>query len=219
MNRVVRFEAWSDYLCPWCWNASRRLERLADEYRHRIEIVWRSYLLRPRARPGRDPERFRRYTESWLGPAAEADAGPFRVWASDDPPPTHSLPAHCVAKAAARSGPDALGRIHDPLMAAYFSESRDISSWDVLREIWEARALPRADFDWARSPEAEALVLADHEAGRALGVTGVPAIRRIDNEAVIVGAQPEEVYRRWIERSLERGEGLVAAAILEGPPG
>ena len=41
------------------------------------------------------------------------------------------------------------------------------------------------------------------------GARPIPsAIRRIDNDAVIVGAHPEALYRRWIERSLDRGEGL-----------
>lgn len=209
MAGVVRFEAWSDYLCPWCWNASRRLERLADEYAGRIEIVWRSYLLRPRAGRARDPEKFRRYTEGWRIPGADADAGTFRPWSSAAPPPTHSVPAHRVAKAAARLGPEAFRAMHARLMSAYFTENRDISSLDELRGLWAEQGFPVAAFDVALGDDVEAEILADHEAARILGANGVPAIRRVDNEAVIVGAHPEALYRRWIERSLERGEGVV----------
>ena len=90
MAQVVQFIAWSDYLCPWCWNASRRLEKLALEYRVQIDIEWRSYLLRPVANPNRDVEKFRRYTEKWLVPGADPDAGDFRVWDSPESPPTQS---------------------------------------------------------------------------------------------------------------------------------
>ena len=88
MPELVRFYAWSDYLCPWCWNASRRLERLADEYEGQIEIVWKAYLLRPVERRGRDVEKFRRYTEGWSGPGADPDAGEFNAWSSDESPPS-----------------------------------------------------------------------------------------------------------------------------------
>lgn len=209
MSRVVRFIAYSDYLCPWCWNASRRLFKLADEYEGRIEILWRAYLLRPRAKTGRDPEKFRRYTRSWAVPGAEEDAGDFREWSSGESPPTHSVPAHRVAKAAARVGPGAFGSIHERLMVAYFSENRDISNFDVLRDLWQQEGLAPEAFEQAHLEEIEQEILREHEEARAWGASGVPAIRRIDNEAVIVGAHPEALYRRWIERSLERGEGLV----------
>ncbi|MCP4903939.1 MAG: hypothetical protein GY910_03080 [bacterium] len=211
MPRIVRFIAYSDYLCPWCWNASRRIGRLEEEYRGRIEVLWRSYLLRPDEKGSRDPEKFRRYTQSWAGAGAEADAGEFRVWSSQDPPPTHSLPAHRVAKAAARVGSDAFRRVHDRLMVAYFTENRDISSFDVLLELWLEQGLAAADFEVAHLDEIEAQVLYEHDQAREWGANGVPAIRRADNDAVIVGAHPEELYRRWIDRSLERGEGLVEA--------
>lgn len=209
MNEAVRFIAWSDYLCPWCWNASRTLWKLVDEYRGRVEIEWKSYLLRPVAQGRRDPERFRAYTEKWRVPAAEPGAGPFRVWSTQAPPPTHSVPAHRVAKAAARVGPAAFRAVHESLMTAYFNRNRDISSESVLQDLWAGAGLPEAAFAVSREPEIEALVLREHAEGREQGATGVPAIRRIDNEAVIVGAHPEALYRRWIDRSLERGDGVV----------
>lgn len=202
MAEVVQFIAYSDYLCPWCWNASRRLERLADEYRGRIAIEWRSYLLRPIEKPGRDLERFRKYTESWMRPGADSDAGPFRIWSSDEGPPTHSLPAHRVAKAAARVSAEAFRKMHNRLLTAYFAENRDISSVAVLRSLWDGEGFPGDAFEVAHSEEIRSLIFREFEEARALGATGVPALRRADNEAVIVGAHPESLYRRWIERSL-----------------
>jgi len=198
----VRFIAYSDYLCPWCWNASRRLERLTEEFEGRIEIEWRSYLLRPDETVGRDLDRFRKYTESWMRPGAESDAGPFRVWSTQEGPPTHSVPPHRVAKAAARVSRAAFRSMHSRLMTAYFAENRDISSFGVLRSIWDDEGLPGDAFEFAHSDEIESLVFREFEEARLLGVTGVPAMRRADNEAVIVGAHPESLYRRWIERSL-----------------
>lgn len=202
---MIRFIAYSDYLCPWCWNASRRLKQLESEYAGRIELEWRSYLLRPEKRAGRDLERFRRYTESWQVPASEPDAGAFRTWATDAPPPTHSVPPHCVAKAAARVSDEAFRAIHDRLLEAYFAENRDISDYGVLRELWDELGLPPEAFEIAREPEIEAQVHREFAEARDLGATGVPGLRRADNEIIIVGAQPEAIYRRWIEKSLADG--------------
>ncbi len=199
---LVRFIAYSDYLCPWCWNASRRLEGLVAEYEGRVEIEWRSYLLRPEKKVGRDLDRFRQYTESWMRPGAEPDAGAFRVWSSMEGPPTHSLPPHQVAKAAARVSATAFRRIHDRLMTAYFADNRDISNFDVLRSIWREEELPEEAFEASHLDEIRTQIFAEFEEARQLGATGVPALRRADNEAVIVGAHPEALYRRWIEKSL-----------------
>jgi predicted DsbA family dithiol-disulfide isomerase len=204
---MIRFAAYSDYLCPWCWNASRRLMHLADEFEGRIEIAWKSYLLRPVAKPkpNPDPERFRRYTESWLRPAAEDDAGEFRIWSNAVPPVSHSLPAHCAAKAAARFGSAAFRTMHEGLMSAYFHDNRDISDFDLLEGLWLEVGLPRVGFSWARTAEAVAAVQDDFAEALRLGATGVPGLRRCDNEVVIVGAQPIDVIRRWFEKSLAQG--------------
>jgi predicted DsbA family dithiol-disulfide isomerase len=199
---VVRFIAYSDYLCPWCWNSARRLDRLVTEYDGRVEVEWRSYLLRPQKKLNRDLARFREYTKSWLRPGAEPDAGAFRVWSSMEGPPTHSVPPHQVAKAAARVSPEAFRKIHEHLMTAYFSENRDISSFEVLRSIWDAENLPSDAFEVSHCEEVRSLIFHEFEEARALGATGVPALRRSDNQAVVVGAHPEALYRRWIEKSL-----------------
>lgn len=199
---MVRFIAYSDYLCPWCWNASRRLRRLEDEFEGRIEIEWRSYLLRPVAKTNRDRDRFRTYTESWMRPAAEEDSGPFRIWSSDAPPPTHSVPPHHAAKAALRVSREAFTAMHDRLMTAYFAENRDISDFDELALLWRELQLPDDAFAPVGSEELDREVWADFDGARALGATGVPGLMRTDNEIIIVGAQPEAVYRRWFEKSL-----------------
>lgn len=199
---VVRFIAYSDYLCPWCWNGARRLDRLVEEYRGRVEVEWRSYLLRPHEKKNRDLARFKKYTETWLRPGAEPDAGAFRVWSSNEGPPTHSVPAHQVAKAAASVSPEAFRKIHARLMTAYFAENRDISSFSVLRSLWDAENLPSEAFEVSHSDEIRELIFSEFEEARELGATGVPALRRSDNQAVVVGAHPESLYRRWIEKSL-----------------
>ncbi len=210
----VRLIAWSDYLCPWCANASVRLHRVADEFPE-IEIEWRSYLLRPAARPPATSEleaaeqlaKFRDYARSWSRPAQEPDAAEFRLWEGAASPPTHSLPAQVVAKAAARLGPGEFRALHERLMRAYFEENRDISEPAELRSLWRELGLASEAYAAPDDPELVAAVGRDHNEALELGATGVPAVMRVGNDALVVGAQPLETYRRWVERSLRNAGG------------
>jgi predicted DsbA family dithiol-disulfide isomerase len=205
---ALRLVVWSDYLCPWCYNATVRLERLAEEFGASLEIEWRAYLLRPRPRAAGgddgDEERLRfvRYTRSWLRPAAEPDAGRFRVWESAEPPPSHSVPAQLAAKAARRHSPGAFAALHPRLLRAYFEENRDISARDTLAAVWGEAGLPGAAFAAIDDPALLRETLAEHADALEQGVTGVPAAKLVGQDALLLGALPLETYRRWISRNL-----------------
>ena len=199
----VHLEVWSDYLCPWCNVASVRMHKLLDEFGPDLSLTWRSFLLRPAPEPHRDLEKFRRYTESWQRAAAEEPAAEFRVWSSDEGPPTHSVPAHLVAKAAATFGPAEFERMHRALLHAYFVENRDISRAPTLAALWREVGLPEAELVRVTDPELLKLVGEEHNQAIEMGVGGVPAVRLEGNDVAISGAQPIEIYRRWIRRALE----------------
>jgi predicted DsbA family dithiol-disulfide isomerase len=198
----VRFVVYSDYLCPWCYNASVRLHRLRDEFAGRVELEWRSFLLRPEPSPDRDLEKFREYTRSWMRPGGEEDGGSFRVWESDEGPPSHSVPPHLVAKAAARVSAEAFDRMHDRLLRAYFRENRDISRPETLRALWKELELPDEALARADDPDVLRQVIQEHNEALECGASGVPAVRLASNDAVITGAQPYALYKRWAERAL-----------------
>ena len=201
MSRVT-LEVWSDYLCPWCNVAATRLHLLEDEFGDDLELRWKSYLLRPQPEPGRDLEKFRRYTESWRRAAEEEPRAEFRVWASDEGPPSHSVPAHLVAKAAAALGPAEFQRVHRALLHAYFAENRDVSNARTLWALWAECGLPEAALERVTDPALMRAVAEEHNLAVELGVGGVPAVRMVGNDVAITGAQPLEIYRRWVRRAL-----------------
>jgi predicted DsbA family dithiol-disulfide isomerase len=200
VSRPVQLVVYSDYLCPWCYLAEHRLERLRAELGDALSLEWRSFLLRPRPEPGRDLEKFMRYTQSWLRPAAEEDAPVFRVWESTEGPPSHSVPPHLAAKAAATLGPEAFAALHPRLLRAYFEQSRDVSSADVLRAVWTEAGLPDAEFARCFETRFVEQTLREHNEAVSLGITGVPAVRVAGTDAFVLGAQPLATYRRWVER-------------------
>jgi predicted DsbA family dithiol-disulfide isomerase len=179
-----------------------RLRRLERELDGRIEIVWKSYLLRPTPDGSRDMEKFRAYTQGWARPAAEPDAGTFRPWQTDAPPPSHSLLPQLVARAAAALDRAAFDSMHERLFHAYFAENLDITDGTTLRTLWRNLGLPDERFELCDDPAVRDAVLADHREAIELGIHGVPAVRIEPNLVATVGAQSLDQYRRWFLKQL-----------------
>jgi predicted DsbA family dithiol-disulfide isomerase len=180
-----------------------RLRRLQQEFGEHLHIDWRSFLLRPRPDPNRTLEKFRAYTHSWLRPASDPDGGTFRVWATDAGPPSYSVPPHLAAKAAASLGPGAFDRIHERLLHAYFAENRDITDLETLRAVWNEAGLPEAEFERVADESLLRKTADEHNEAIEYGVTGVPAVRMEGRDGLVMGAQPLELYQRWVKRALE----------------
>jgi predicted DsbA family dithiol-disulfide isomerase len=179
-----------------------RLRRLEDEMGDRVRVSYRSFLLRPQPDPTRTLDRFRDYTRSWLRPAADPDGGTFRVWSTDVGPPSHSVPPHLVAKAAATLGHDAFRAIDERLFHAYFAENRDVTDPDTLRAVWREAALPDEAFARSADPALVRRVIEEHNDAVERGITGVPTVVMEGREGAVVGARPYADYRRWVERAL-----------------
>lgn len=161
---------------------------------------WKSFLLRP-APQRRDPEEFRAYTKSWLRPAEMEPAARFRVWATDDPPPSHSVPSSVAGKVAASFGPECFDRFHHAVLEAYFAGNRDISDRDVLVAVAIEAGLDGAAFGdrmTAQGDGFEQQVFADHTRALELGINAVPSVVVADRY-LVPGAVETALYRRIIE--------------------
>ena len=80
-------------------------------------------------------------------PASQPDAADFRVWSTDEAPPSHSVPPNVAVKAAAAQGEAAFARYHMALMRAYFYENRNVTDPATIREVAAACALDMARFE------------------------------------------------------------------------
>lgn len=183
-----------------------RLEKIVEEFGPSCAIEWKAFLLRPYPEP-RTLEEFKKYTEKWMRPAADEDAGRFTVWSTEEPPPSHSVPPAVAAKAAARQGEGAFTRYHQALMENYFHRNRNITDAENLVRIAGETNLDVDAFVAAmQDPSVAREVVADHNEAVSLGISGVPTVV-VDGRWKVTGAQPREVYRRIVEMRLA-GESL-----------
>lgn len=184
-----------------------RLEKIEAEYEGAVEVVWKSFMLRPSPQP-RSIEQHREYTRSWLNPVSQKESGEFNVWATENQPPTHSVPALVAGKAAASFGDEAFHRFHIEVMRAYFAENRTISDLEVLADVAGRSGIPENEFrdrlesEWQKF---ENEVFAEHTEAVQLGVTGIPSVV-VDDALLIPGAVDADVYRRVIRERRELRE-------------
>ena len=198
MSGPVRLDVFSDYLCPWCYNAAVRIADVEREYGDRVRIHWRAFPLIPDLQPGRRVTQKMR--EGRQRVAAEEPRALFVTPELDTALPASSVPAQTAAKCAERQGDAAFARFHQGLFVAQFRDNLDISRRDVLWSLARECGLDltRFEADYA-SGEAYEAVLHDCAEGAAwFGVSGLPTV--ILNEKLsLVGAVPTERYRLLID--------------------
>ena len=184
----VRVDIWSDFVCPWCYLAATSLHKLEES--HGIEVVNRSYELRPKGSPPMPEEYRKRIDDSQPQFNAMAlerygitiNRGPFGI---------DSRPALIGAKYAEEQG---VGKAyHDAMYRAYWEEARDIEQLDVLLDVAESVGLEREAFTAAlETPAYLHRVLADITQAQGMGLQGVPAMI-FAGKYLVSGAQPYDV--------------------------
>lgn len=181
-----------------------RLEKIEAEYADTVEVVWKSFMLRPSPHP-RSLEEHREYTRNWMQPASQPESGRFTVWATEDAPPSHSVPALVAGKAVATFGEEAFRKFHLEVMEAYFHENRTISDLEVLVDVAGSSGIPADEFR-ERLEEGwqgfEDQVFAEHTEAVSLGINGIPSVV-VDDALLIPGAVGTDVYRQVIQERLD----------------
>lgn len=181
----------SDFVCPWCFIGTRRLEKALEG--KEAEVAYRPFLLDPRIpaegvdlrenlkkKFGRDPEgMFGRVEAAARETGIPLDFSKVRRY------PSTVLAHALVAKA---KEPRALA---NALFEAYFLQGRDIGSADVLAELAGSAEVEEAELERVREQAREA---------SAEGITGVPFFV-FDGKIAVSGAQPPEVFQKALSMS------------------
>jgi len=127
----------------------------------------------------------------------------FKQWESSGPYPTSSLPALRATKCAQLQGDELFLHYHLALFKAFFEQSRDISSREVLITIAEENGLDverfASDFDQGSQ---ENQIFTEYEDIQAnYEGWGIP-VAIVGGRYPVLGASPSAIYRRAIDLSL-----------------
>ena len=231
----MRIDIWSDVVCPWCYIGKRRLETaLADfPYADRLEVVWHSYQLDPGA-PTEPIESVAEHLGHKYGggPAAGAQmidrveavaAEEGLVYRLHQAQRANTVDTHRLLHLALEErGPEAQGRLKEALLAAYFTEARNVADHDTLRGIAAGAGLDASRVDEVLAGvDYAAAVQADIDQAHSFGVSGVPFFV-VDGKYGVSGAQPAEVLRQVLDRAWAEREPslqMVGGDDVCGPDG
>jgi len=206
----------SDPVCPWCYVGFKAFQHARDRISEEFQVLprVRAYLLNPDT-PTEGVDRAAYYAKKFPD-AAKRDAMRMQLTAAAagagfkfDPSIPKHLPntakAHQLIRLAHFDG--AQERLVESLYSAYWDDGRDIGDTDVLVDIAEKTGLDaenaRRDLSSASSKNT---VLAEAEAFRQAGVSGVPTFIINERDGFSGAVPPDRMAEafRMAARDLHR---------------
>jgi predicted DsbA family dithiol-disulfide isomerase len=213
----MRLEVVSDVVCPWCFIGKRNMDAALAELAGdgiAFEVGFRPYRLNPDLPPeGADRQE---YMLSKFGSAARIKEIHDRVEAAGRAAgiefrfdlikrAPNTLAAHHLLALAAQAG--CQPAVKEALMAAYFTEGRDIGSPEALAEIAAAHGIDPAGLN---DENLRQQVAQSAEVARNAGISGVPSFL-MNSYLLFSGAMPPDAlaenFRKARAVLMERGEG------------
>lgn len=205
-SEPLRLQVWSDYVCPFCYLELPVLERVAADFGERLQVEWRAFELRPEPAPTLDPggEYLRSTWARAVYPMARERGMRLRL------PPVQPRSRRAFEAALYAGSQQRFDAMHEGLFRAFFADGRDLADLDVLADVGAQAGLdPDAVREAVESGRFTSRVQEEQRQAHELGVGGVPALLAVPppqsgaKALLVTGAQPEEVVRQMIERTLE----------------
>lgn len=201
----------ADVVCPWCYLGWRRLEKaLAMRPDLQATVTWRPYQLDPTL-PEEGVDRKHYYAAKFPDPERrEAGAKVLNAAAAEDgiswnlaeiPISPNTNAAHRLIRWA--QGEGLQGPVLEGVLAAYFTELRDIGDPVVLADIGEKAGLDRMRLLQLFSEGVDKETVArEHFQAHQAGVSGVPFMI-FDGKIAVSGAEPPERLVKAIDKARE----------------
>ena len=181
-----------------------RLKKIKAEYGDKVDVQYRVFMLRPEPDPSAVFNDYRK--NHWTNANSQPDSGDFTMWESEEEFPNCSMPSAEAGLAARFQGPEEWQRFHDNLLAAFFTENRNISDKKTVDDVAEESGLDMDRYrDALESGGLREKAVKEYMEATNLGITGIPSVV-VNDHAVMVGAVPAEQYRYVIDSILKTGE-------------
>lgn len=236
----MQLEIWSDVVCPWCYIGKRRLERALRDLttsgtlpEGAINIRYRSFQLDPAA-----PDTPTHTMAEWLGKkygggpeggqkmidqvdAVAAEEG--LIFRQQDSLRVNTMTAHRLLQLAfATGGAELQGALKEALLAAYFTQTRNVADHATLLEIAAGVGMdPQRVQEVLDGDEFTAEVEDDIAQAAALGANGVP-FYVVDRKYGVSGAQAPETFTQVLQRAWSEAHPpvqMVGTGDVCGPDG
>jgi predicted DsbA family dithiol-disulfide isomerase len=210
----MQIDVWSDYACPWCALGTARLEVARRDFEHgdAVTVVHRAFELDPRAPASTAASSEETVARKYGMPLEQVRAGHAQITALgaevgftfdfDQVRLGNTFDAHRLTEAVRGTAwEEPLVR---RLFGARFSEGRQLSDHQVLRDIASSVGIPAARTEEVLDGSAYGdEVRADEAAAAELGVTGVPYFL-IGGAWPVPGAQDVETLGVVLQRAWSR---------------
>jgi predicted DsbA family dithiol-disulfide isomerase len=210
----MEIDVWSDYACPWCALGLARLKVALGDFEHGddVTVVHRAFELDRHAPASSSGTAEEAVARKYGMPPEQVRAGHARLTALgaeagftfdfDRVRLGNTFDAHRLTQAA--RGTEWEEALVERLFAAHFSEGRQLSDHDVLRDVARSVGLPDDVTEEVLGGTVYASdVRADEATATELGVTGVPYFL-IGGAWPVPGAQDVETLRVLLERAWSR---------------
>ena len=213
MADKIKIDIVSDVVCPWCTIGYKRLDKAISEMgiQDQVEIEWQPFELNPHM--PKEGQNVQEHITEKYGSSLEdqkrsqeymAEAGAelgFTFDYFDEMRIVNTRDAHILLEYAKEFGKQTALKMR--LMAAFFSERKDVSDRDVLLQELKAvglnpdEAITRLDSDDARYQ-----VRSQETYWQSLGVSSVPTMV-FNKKSALTGAQPVHVYKEILTEFLK----------------
>lgn len=214
MAPKIKIDIVSDVVCPWCTIGYKRLEKAISEMgiEDKIELEWQPFELNPHMPP--EGENVQEHIAHKYGSSLEdqkrsqehmADVGAelgFTFDYFDEMKIVNTRDAHILLDFAKEHGKQT--ELQMRLVTAFFSERKDVSNRDVLKQALLDTGL-NAEEALAKLVEDDARyeVKTKEAFWQNAGVSSVPTMV-FNNKSALTGAQPVSVYKQVLGELLEQ---------------
>ncbi|MEH6943956.1 DsbA family oxidoreductase [Bacillus sp. JJ722] len=220
----MKVEIWSDFACPFCFIGKRRFEQGLQKFAHKdqVEVVFKSYQLDPHS-PKEVDKNIYTYLSEKQGVSYEQAKGFTQQVAQqakdlgldyhfDSMILTNTFAAHRLSHFAKQQGK--MYEMMERIFIAYFTESLNISDYDVLTKLAQEVGLDEEEVKTILSDGTYTEdIHTDQNQAAQIGVRGVPFFV-FNQKYAVSGAQAGETFLEVLEKVWEEEKGQQPIQVL-----
>lgn len=209
----MKIEIWSDIVCPFCYIGKRKFEAALNNlpFKDKIEVHWKSYQLNPSLQVDKGVDAYdilakkKGQTREWAKEMyANIQAAGKEVGLDfnfDQAVPVNTFESHRFAQLAKTIGKG--NEAEELLFQAYFTNGKDLSNVEILRNIGQELGIPEEQLETLFSTDIySGEVQRDLYEAEQIRIQGVPFFV-FDRKYAISGAQDVSAFIQTLEKSFQ----------------